>query len=54
MRNDRLDELKAGIKITGRNNNLRYANDTTLMAEIEEPLDKGERGEWKSWFKTQH
>jgi len=32
--------LKAGIKLAGRNNNLRYANDTILMAESEEPLDK--------------
>ena len=31
----------------------RYANDTTLMAE-KEPLDKGERGEWKSWLETEH
>ena len=39
MRNARLDELQAGIKIGGRNiNNLRYANDTTLMAESEEEL----------------
>ena len=37
MRNDRLDEAQAGIKIAGRNiNNLRYADDTTLMAEREE------------------
>ena len=37
MRNVRLDEAKAGIKIAGRNiNNLRYADDTTLMAESEE------------------
>ena len=37
MRNARLDEAQAGIKIGGRNiNNLRYAGDTTLMAEIEE------------------
>ena len=35
MRNARLDELKAGIKIGRRNNNLRYADDTTLMAESE-------------------
>ena len=36
MRNARLDETKAGIKIAGRNiNNLRYADDTTLMAESE-------------------
>ena len=37
MRNAGLEEAQAGIKIAGRNiNNLRYANDTTLMAEIEE------------------
>ena len=36
MRNARLDEEVAGIKISGRNNNLRYADDTTLMAENEE------------------
>ena len=39
MRNDRLDEAQAGIKIAGRNiNNLRHADDTTLMAESEEEL----------------
>ena len=39
MRNAGLEETQAGIKITGRNiNNLRYANDTTLMAESEEEL----------------
>ena len=39
MRNDRLDEAQAGIKITGINiNNLRYADDTTLMAESKEEL----------------
>ena len=37
MWNDRLDEAQAGIKIAGRNpNNLRYADDTTLMAESKE------------------
>ena len=37
MWNDRLDEAQAGIKIAGRNiNNIRYADDTTLMAESEE------------------
>ena len=48
MRNARLEEAQAGIKIAGRNiNNLRYADDTTLMAESEqeEPLDENERGE---------
>ena len=39
MKNDSLDELQAGIKIAGRNiNNLRYANDTTVMAESKEEL----------------
>ena len=39
MRNDGLEEAQAGIKIVGRNiNNLRYADDTTLMVESEEEL----------------
>ena len=39
MQNARLDEAQAGIKIAGRNiNNLRYADDTTLMAESKEKL----------------
>ena len=39
MRNARLDEVQAGIKIAGKNiNNLRYADDTTLMAESEKEL----------------
>ena len=50
MRNAGLDEAQAGIKIAGRNiNNLRYAYDTTLMAEkqrrTKEPLDESERDE---------
>ena len=51
MRNAGLDEAQAGIKIAGRNiNNLRYADDTTLMVESEEELtkkllDESERGE---------
>ena len=48
MRKVGLDEAQAEIKIAGRNtNNLRYADDTTLVAESEgeEPLDEGERGE---------
>ena len=54
-----LNEAQAGIKIDGRNiNSLRYADDTTLMAENEEELksllDESERGEWESWLKTQH
>ena len=41
MRNARLDELQDGIKIGGRNiNNLKYTDDTTLMAESEEELKK--------------
>ena len=58
MRNTGLDEAQAGIKIAGRNiNNLRYADDTTLMAQSEEELksllmkEENERGEWKSWLK---
>ena len=59
MRNAGLDEAQAGIKTAGRNiNNLRYADDTTLMAESEEELKSlfqgSERGEWKSWLKNQH
>ena len=55
LRNAGLDEAQAGIKIAGRNiSNLRYADDTTLMAENKEPLGESERGEWKSWLKTQH
>ena len=55
MRNVRLTEAQAGIKIAGRNiNNLRYADDTTLTAGTKELLDDSERGEWKSWLKTQH
>ena len=53
MRNTGLHEAQAGIKIAGRNiNNLRYTDDTILMAESEkikiktkEPLDESERGE---------
>ena len=59
MRNAGLEETQAGIKIAGRNiNNLRYADDTTLIAESEEELkslfDESERGEWKSWLRAQH
>ena len=59
MRKAGLEEAQTGIKIAGRNiNNLRYADDTTLMAESEEELKsllmkvKVESG--KSWLKTQH
>ena len=50
MQNAGLDEAQVGIKMAGRKiNNLRYADDTTLMAESEEelkePLDEDERGE---------
>ena len=48
MRSARLDEAQAGIKIAGRNiSHLRYADDTTLMAESEEleTLDESEREE---------
>ena len=50
MRNAGQEEAQAGIKIAGRNiNNLRFANDTTFMAESEEelkkPLDESERRE---------
>ena len=49
MRNARLDEAQTGINIAGKNiNKLRYADDTTHMAESEgklEPLDESERGE---------
>ena len=56
MRNAGLDEAQAGIKIARRNyiDNLRYADDTTLMAESEELksfLMKVERGEWKIGLK---
>ena len=58
MRNAGLDESQAGIKIARRNNNLRYADDTTLMAESKEgkkeSLDEDERGEWKIWLKAQY
>ena len=56
MRSAGLEEAQAGINIAKRNiNNLRYADDTILMAESEEePLDETERGEWKSWLKAQH
>ena len=51
MQNSGLDEAQAGIKIARRNiNNLRYADDTTLMAQSKEELetlDESERGEWK-------
>ena len=59
IRNARLDEAQAGIKISRRNiNNLRYADDTHPYGRkrrgTEEPLDESERGKFKSWLKTQH
>ena len=55
MRSAVLDEAQVGIKLARRNiNNLRYADDFTLMAESEEELkslDENEGGEWKSWLK---
>ena len=52
MQNAGLNEAQAGIKIGGRNiSNLRYADDTTLMAESEEPLDESESGQWKFGLK---
>ena len=58
MRNTGLDEAQAGIKIARRNiNNLRYADDTTLMAESKELkslLMKVKEESGKSWLKTQH
>ena len=59
MRNARLDEAQAGIKIARRNiNNLRYAGDTILMAESEEELKsllmKVKKEGGKSWLKGQY
>ena len=55
-----MPDLQAGIKISRRNiNNLRYADDTTLMTESEEQqksilMKVKEESSWKSWLKTQH
>ena len=59
MRNVELEEAQTGINTVGRNiNNLRYAHDTTLMAESEEELKsllmKVKEESEKSWLKTQH
>ena len=59
MRNAGLEEAQAGIKIARRNiNTLRYADDTTLLAESEEELKsllmKVKEKSEKRWFKTQH
>ena len=57
MRNAGLEEAQAGIKIAGGNiSNLRYADDTTLMAEHEEELKSllKVKEESESWLKAQH
>ena len=58
MWNSGLDEVQAGIKTAVRNIiNLRYEDETTHGRNwrgAKDPLDEGERGEWKSWLKTQH
>ena len=63
MRNAGLEETQAGIKIARRNiNNLRYADNTTIMADSEEEIksllmkvkEESERGEWNGWLKAQH
>ena len=59
MRNAGLEEAQAGIKIAGRTiNNLKYADDTTLMAESEEQLKsllmKVKEKTERSWLKAQH
>ena len=59
MWNAGLDESQARTKTARRNiNNLRHADDTTLMEQSEEELkvkgDQGEKGKWKRWLKTQH
>ena len=59
MQNAGLEEAQAGIKIAGRNiNNLKYADDPTLVAESEEDLKsllmKVKEKSEKNWLKTQH
>ena len=59
MQNAKVEKAQAGIKIAGRNiNNLRYADDTTFMAESEEELKsllmKVKKESGKCWLKTQH
>ena len=58
MWNAGLDEAQAEIKVAWRNiKNVRYAYDTTLMAERKEELKSllmKVKGEWKSWLKAQH
>ena len=57
MRNAGLDEAQAGIQTARRNtNNLRYADNSTLIAENKEELKSllMKEEEWKSWLKAQH
>ena len=58
MRNAGLDEAEVGIKIAGRSINSLicrwYHPYGKKQRETEEPVDEGERGEWKNWYKTQH
>ena len=57
MKNAGLNEAQTGIMIAGSNNNLRYTDDTTLMAESEELKGLSMRVKGKSeknWLKTQH
>ena len=58
MRNSGLEEAQAGIKIARRNiTHLRYADDTTLMAESKEEIKSllmTVKGKWKGWLKGQH
>ena len=67
MRNAGLEEAQAGIKIAGRKNKKRLLGEISITSDMQmtppygrkwrrtkEPLDESERGEWKSWLKTQH
>ena len=59
MRNAGLEEAQVGIKIAGRNvNNLRYADDNTLMVESEEEIKsllmKVKEESWQGWLKARH
>ena len=59
MQNARLDETQTGIRIAGREISITSDMQMTpslwhKVREIKEPLDEGERGERKSWFKPQH
>ena len=51
----KVDETQSGTKVARRKtNNLRHADDNSLMTENEEPLGEGERGNWKSSLETQN